>query len=178
MQCIWKKDEVESILIFELTKKNHFFSFKTVSSIPGKWNFHLLGFLQFIFNLGQCEMKCQWDMFSRVLIKKWNVKSHVAATLKSCTKLPSIDMKSSQHTPRKWTLVFNFLFTFSPRSIYSRSIKLIFPLHSGFKMWVVSYFHLCFEAKNHIFLTFLVCNFLVQTILKKNCMWKLQKNNL
>ena len=33
----------------------HFFSFKTSSSSPGKWNCHLLGFLPFIFSLGQCE---------------------------------------------------------------------------------------------------------------------------
>ena len=102
------------------------------------------------------QMKCQWDKFSAVLIKKWKVKSHVAATLKSCTKLPSIDMKSSQHTPRKWTLIFNFLFTFCLSSIHSWFIMLLFLLHSGFKLWVVFYFFLYFEAKIHIFLTLMV----------------------
>ena len=34
----------------------HFFSFKTASSSPGKWNWHLLSFLPFIFIFPQCAM--------------------------------------------------------------------------------------------------------------------------
>ena len=75
-------------------------------------------------------------------------------------------MKSSQHTPRKWTLIFNFLFTFSPRSSRQQVHKANFSFTLKIQI-VVPYFHLCFEPKMHIFLTFIVCNFLVRTILKK-----------
>ena len=45
---------------------------------------------------------------------------HVAATLKSCTELPPIDVESSQNTPKKWTLIFyTVLFTPFPL-LYSR----------------------------------------------------------
>ena len=117
----------------------------------------------------------QWDKFSTVFIIKWKVKSHVVATLKSCTKLPSIDMKSSQHTPRKWTLIFNFLFTFCPSSIYSWFIKLLFLLHSGFKLWYPIFIIILKQKIIFFSLSWYVTFYCGRYNIFKKCPWKLEK---
>ena len=48
-----------------------------------------------------------------------------------------------------------------PSSIFSWFKKLLFLLHSGFKLWVVAYFKLQF------FFTLILMNFLVQTLFEK-----------
>ena len=96
----WIISEVQASKIFFFI----FFSFKTASSNPGKWNWHLLSFLPFIFIFPQCAAGSNWveEKLEGTLSKVWGIETLI---FRSCKK-----QKSQNHLSMDLSVYFVYFF--------------------------------------------------------------------